>query len=250
MSEESLVEIPGTILKCMAVDDESLALDLVEDNISKVPFLQLVKRCRNAMEAVEYLENNPVDLLFLDIQMPGMTGLQFLESLTKKPMVIFVTAYQQYALDGFNLDVIDYVLKPINFERFLKASHKALDYYKSKQVASRAAEVPKLEFLFIHADYSLMKIMLEDILYIEGLKDYIKIHLRTQKFPVVCRMTMKSIEEKLPSMDFVRVHKSFIVSLSKMESIRSQKIKIGENHIPISESYSEHFYQIIGYQKQ
>ena len=127
MSEESLVEIPGTILKCMAVDDESLALDLVEDNISKVPFLQLVKRCRNAMEAVEYLENNPVDLLFLDIQMPGMTGLQFLESLTKKPMVIFVTAYQQYALDGFNLDVIDYVLKPFNFERFSKSSHKAGD---------------------------------------------------------------------------------------------------------------------------
>jgi DNA-binding LytR/AlgR family response regulator len=240
MSEENLIEIPGTVLKCVAVDDESLALDLVEDNISKVPFLQLVKRCRNAMEAVEYLENNPVDLLFLDIQMPGMTGLQFLESLTTRPMVIFVTAYQQYALDGFNLDVIDYVLKPINFERFLKASHKALDYYKSKQLAFKPTEAPKLEFIFIHADYSLMKIMLEDI----------KIHLRTQKFPVVCRMTMKSIEEKLPSTDFIRVHKSFIVSLSKMESIRSQKIKIGENHIPISESYSEHFYQIIGYQKQ
>jgi DNA-binding LytR/AlgR family response regulator len=165
-------------------------------------------------------------------------------------MVIFVTAYQQYALDGFNLDVIDYVLKPINFERFLKASHKALDYHKSKQILNKPAEAPKLEFIFIHADYSLMKIMLEDILYIEGLKDYIKIHLRTQKFPVVCRMTMKSIEEKLPSTEFIRVHKSFIVSLSKMESIRSQKIKIGENHIPISESYSEHFYQIIGYQKQ
>ena len=169
MSDENLVEIPGTILKCLAVDDESLALDLVEDNISKVPFLHMVKRCRNAMEAVEYLENNPVDLLFLDIQMPGMTGLQFLESLTTKPMVIFVTAYQQYALDGFNLDVIDYVLKPINFERFLKASHKALDYYKSKQLLHKPAETPRLEFLFIHADYSLMKIMLEDILYIEGL---------------------------------------------------------------------------------
>ena len=166
-------------------------------------------------------------------------------------MVIFVTAYQQYALEGFNLDVIDYVLKPISFERFLKATHKALDYFKSKNVLVQA-QIPvieKMEYIFIHADYSLMKIMLEDILYIEGLKDYIKIHLRTQKFPVVCRMTMKLIEEKLPSAEFRRIHKSFIVSLKKVESIRNQKIKIGENHIPLSDNYSEQFYQTIGYQK-
>ena len=237
-------------MKCVVVDDENMGRKLLEENVNQIPFLELVASCKNAFEAMEVLQMQDVDLIFLDIQMPGMTGLQFLESLTTKPMVIFVTAYQQYALDGFNLDVIDYVLKPISFERFLKASHKALDYYKSKQLLHKPAEAPKLEFIFIHADYSLMKIMLEDILYIEGLKDYIKIHLRTQKFPVVCRMTMKAIEEKLPSSDFVRVHKSFIVSLRKMESIRSQKIKIGENHIPISESYSEHFYQIIGYQKQ
>lgn len=255
MEEEKIEEftaLPKVVLRCLAVDDENLALDLVEDNIAKVPFLKLEKRCRNAFEAIEYLQENEIDLIFLDIQMPGITGVQLLEGLTQKPMVIFVTAYQQYALEGFNLDVIDYVLKPISFERFLKATHKALDYFKSKNVLVQA-QIPvieKMEYIFIHADYSLMKIMLEDILYIEGLKDYIKIHLRTQKFPVVCRMTMKSIEEKLPSTDFIRVHKSFIVSLSKMESIRSQKIKIGENHIPISESYSEHFYQIIGYQKQ
>ena len=245
MSEESLIELPGTVLKCLAVDDESLALDLVEDNISKVPFLQLVKRCRNAMEAVEYLENNPVDLVFLDIQMPGMTGLQFLESLTTKPMVIFVTAYQQYALDGFNLDVIDYVLKPINFERFLKASHKALDYYKSKLVLNKPAEAPKLEFIFIHADYSLMKIMLEDILYIEGLKDYIKIHLRTQKFPVVCRMTMKSIEEKLPSTDFIRVHKSFIINLARVEKFNNKFAEIGTTKIPLSRNKKDEIVKAI-----
>jgi DNA-binding LytR/AlgR family response regulator len=223
---EEFTALPKVVLRCLAVDDENLALDLVEDNIAKVPFLKLEKRCRNAFEA-------------------------FLEGLTQKPMVIFVTAYQQYALEGFNLDVIDYVLKPISFERFLKATHKALDYFKSKnvQVQAQIPVIEKMEYIFIHADYSLMKIMLEDILYIEGLKDYIKIHLRTQKFPVVCRMTMKLIEEKLPSAEFQRIHKSFIVSLKKVESIRNQKIKIGENHIPLSDNYSEQFYQTIGYQK-
>lgn len=249
--KEHFSEISNTILKCIAIDDESLALDLVEDNIAKVPFLKLEARCRNAFEAIEYLQNNQVDLIFLDIQMPGLTGVQFLEGLTQKPMVIFVTAYQQYALEGFNLDVIDYVLKPISFERFLKASHKALDFFKSKQALlgnTNKAEA-KAEYIFIHADYSLMKIMLEDILYIEGLKDYIKIHVRNQKFPIVCRMTMKLISEKLPSDSFLRIHKSFIVSLKKIESIRNQKVKIGENHIPLSDSYSEQFYQTIGYQK-
>lgn len=249
--QEQFKELPTTLLRCIAIDDESLALDLVEDNIAKVPFLKLEARCRNAFEAIDYLQKNTVDLIFLDIQMPGLTGVQFLEGLTHKPMVIFVTAYQQYAVEGFNLDVVDYVLKPISFERFLKASHKALDFFKSKlalQTQGAVAEA-KVDFIFIHADYSLMKILLDDILYIEGLKDYIKIHLRTQKFPVVCRMTMKLIAEKLPADSFLRIHKSFIVSLKKIESIRNQKVKIGENHIPLSDSYSEQFYQTIGYQK-
>ena len=251
-TKETFSEIPNTILTCIAIDDESLALDLVEDNIAKVPFLKLAARCRNAFEAIEYLQNNPVDLIFLDIQMPGLTGVQFLEGLTQKPMVIFVTAYQQYALEGFNLDVIDYVLKPISFERFLKASHKALDFFKSKLALQGhiSKQDLKVDYIFIHADYSLMKIMLEDILYIEGLKDYIKIHVRNQKYPIVCRMTMKLISEKLPSDEFLRIHKSFIVSLKKIESIRNQKVKIGENHIPLSDSYSEQFYQTIGYQKE
>ncbi|MEY4525624.1 MAG: hypothetical protein RIR57_994, partial [Bacteroidota bacterium] len=235
-------------LKALVIDDVKINCDILVKTLQKLGVSS--KQAENGLEALGVLTDFLPDIIFVDIQMPGLSGLQLVNSLENRPMVIFVTAYQQYALDGFNLDVIDYVLKPINFERFLKASHKSLDYYKSKLVLNKPAEAPKLEFIFIHADYSLMKIMLEDILYIEGLKDYIKIHLRTQKFPVVCRMTMKSIEEKLPSTDFIRVHKSFIVSLSKMESIRSQKIKIGENHIPISESYSEHFYQIIGYQKQ
>jgi DNA-binding LytR/AlgR family response regulator len=248
--EEHLQESPAFVLKCLAIDDENLALDLLEDNISKVPFLKLEKRCRNAMEALQVLQSTEIDLLFLDIQMPGLTGIQFLEGLTNKPMVIFVSAYQQYAIDGFNLDVVDYVLKPISFERFLKACNKALDYYKSTKIQTKPTEGqgPK-EYIFIHADYSLMKVMLEDILYVEGLKDYIKIHLSSQKFPIVCRMTMKGIEEKLPTDQFFRVHKSFIVSIKKMESIRNQKIKIGENYIPLSENFAESFLQAIGYTK-
>ena len=246
---ERFESLPQHRLNCLIVDDETLALDLLEDNIAKVPFLNLLGRCRNAVEALPILQEQKVDLLFLDIQMPGLTGVQFVEGLTQKPMVIFVTAYQQYALDGFNLDVIDYLLKPISFERFLKACNKAYDHYTAhlKPAVQAAPEV--MEYLFIHADYSLMKVMLDDIFYIEGLKDYIKIHVKTQKYPIVCRMTMKSIEEKLPSNAFKRVHKSYIVSLKKVESIRNQKIKIGENFIPLSENYSEGFYQSIGYQK-
>ena len=243
-------DAPAIILKCLAVDDESLALDLLEDNISKIPFLKLEKRCRNAMEALQTLQSTDIDVLFLDIQMPGLTGIQFLEGLTSKPMVIFVSAYQQYAIEGFNLDVIDYVLKPISFERFFKACNKALDYYKSNLLPSKQnVAPPEKEYIFIHADYSLMKVMYDDILYIEGLKDYIKIHLSTQKYPIVCRMTMKSIEEKLPSTKFFRVHKSYIVSIKKMESIRNQKIKIGENYIPLSENFAESFMEAIGYSK-
>jgi len=239
----------NTFLKCLAIDDESLALDLLEDNISKIPFLKLEKRCKNAMEALQVLQNEKIDLIFLDIQMPGLTGIQFLESLTHKPMVIFVSAYQQYAIEGFNLDVIDYVLKPINFERFFKACNKAYDYFKSIHSYKENENKTNKDYFFIHADYSLMKVMFDDILYVEGLKDYIKIHLTSQKHPIVCRMTMKSIEEKLPSDQFFRVHKSYIVSIKKMESIRNQKIKIGENHIPLSENFADQFMQAIGYSK-
>lgn len=248
---EKSVQVNGQIvLKCLAIDDENLALDLLEDNILKIPFLKLEKRCRNAMEALQVLQTTEIDLLFLDIQMPGLTGIQFLEGLTQKPMVIFVSAYQQYAIDGFNLDVIDYVLKPISFERFLKACNKALDFYKSNKITFKPTEEqsPK-DYIFIHADYSLMKVMFDEILYVEGLKDYIKIHLNSQKYPIVCRMTMKSIEEKLPANLFFRVHKSFIVSIKKMESIRNQKIKIGDNYIPLSENFAESFLQAIGYSK-
>lgn len=236
------------MLNCIAVDDESLALDLLEDNINKIPFLKLIKRCKNAFDAIEVLQNEQIDLIFLDIQMPGITGVQFLHSLKTKPMVIFVTAYKQYALEGFELDVVDYLLKPIDFERFLKAVNKASELYtlRNKPQVSEEPAVDKISAIFVNADYSLVKIKVSEITYIEGLKDYIKIYTSTSSKPIVTRMTMKAIEEKLPIPDCYRVHKSFIVSLDKIESIRNLKIKIGNAQIPISESYSEGFFKTIG----
>ena len=236
------------MLNCIAVDDENLALDLIEDNIMKVPFLNLVKRCKNAFEAMEVLQSQDIDLIFLDIQMPGITGVQFLQSLTNSPMVIFVTAYKQYALEGYNLNVIDYLLKPIDFERFLKAVNKASELHnlKHKAVTPEPVSEGKNSTIFVNADYSLVKVKIEEITYIEGLKDYIKIHLNSSTKPIVTRMTMKSIEEKLPSSEFFRVHKSFIISLDKIESIRNLKIKIGNAQVPVSESYSEEFFKLIG----
>ena len=236
------------MLNCIAVDDENLALDLIEDNILKVPFLNLVKRCKNAFEAIEILQNQEIDLIFLDIQMPGITGVQFLQSMTNSPMVIFVTAYKQYAMEGYDLNVVDYLLKPINFERFLKAVNKASELHtlKHKMPINDEPIESKNSTIFVNADYSLVKIKTEEITYIEGLKDYIKIHLNSSTKPIVTRMTMKSIEEKLPSLEFFRVHKSFIISLDKIESIRNLKIKIGTAQIPVSESYADEFFKLIG----
>lgn len=236
------------MLNCIAVDDENLALDLIEDNILKVPFLNLVKRCKNAFEAIEILQNQKIDLIFLDIQMPGITGVQFLQSMTNSPMVIFVTAYKQYAMEGYDLNVVDYLLKPINFERFLKAVNKASELHtlKHKMPINDEPIESKNSTIFVNADYSLVKIKTEEITYIEGLKDYIKIHLNSSTKPIVTRMTMKSIEEKLPSLEFFRVHKSFIISLDKIESIRNLKIKIGTAQIPVSESYADEFFKLIG----
>ncbi|WP_369826592.1 LytR/AlgR family response regulator transcription factor [Siphonobacter sp. BAB-5405] len=237
------------MMNCLAVDDESLALDLLEDNIRKVPFLNLVKRCKNAFEAQEVMQQQPIDLLFLDIQMPGISGVQFVQSMTQAPMVVFVTAYEEFALEGFNLDVLDYLLKPVSFERFLKAVNKAYELHNLRHqetpVVAEPTPAPTQEYLFVNADYSLVKIRIADILYVEGLKDYVKIYLEGQSRPVITRLTMKAMEEKLPSGPFLRVHKSFIIAFDKIESIRNLRIKIGQVHIPISESYGEALFKAI-----
>jgi len=223
------------MMKCIAVDDEKLVLDLLEDDIKRVPFLQLVQRCRNAMEAADVLRRESIDLIFLDIQMPGLNGLKFVESLTAKPMIIFITAYKEHALEGFNLAAIDYLLKPVSFERFLKACNKAYDFYLLQQKPSSSNTDPGYFFVFV--EYNQVKVVIADILYIEGMKDYVKIFLESADRPVITRMSMKSLEDKLSPHRFVRTHKSFIVSVDKIISVKRDLISLGKAELPLSENY-------------
>ena len=238
------------MIRCIAIDDEMLALDLLEDNIRKVPFLELVKTCRSAMEAMEVMRNNPVDLLFLDIQMPDISGIQLLKSLHHKPLVIFTTAFSTYAKEGFDLDVIDYLLKPYSFERFLKAVNKVHEYMDLHERATNQPlakdVVTSQNYLFVKADYKLYKINIADILYIEGLKDYVKIYVSEK--PIVTQMSMKTLEEKLPPHDFIRVHRSFIVAFNKIDYIQKQMLTIGKKEIPISEHYRDQLFSIINHE--
>lgn len=237
------------MMNCLAVDDEHLALDLLEDNIKRVPYLNLVARCKNAFEANEVLMKEKIDLLFLDVQMPGISGIQFLQSVKNPPLVIFITAYDKFALDGFNLDAVDYLLKPVAFDRFLKAATKAYEFFNLKHAGTAATPPPPptapTEYLFVNAEYNLVKITVKDILYIEGLKDYVKIFISTATRPIITRMSMKNLEEKLPATSFSRVHKSYIVSIDKIISIRRGKINVGTVHIPISEHYKDNLNRFI-----
>jgi DNA-binding LytR/AlgR family response regulator len=238
-------------IRCLAIDDEKLALELIEDNIKKIPFLELVQTCSSAMEAMAVLRTQPVDLIFLDIQMPDISGIQLLKSLHHKPMVIFTTAFTKYATEGFDLDVIDYLLKPYSFERFLKAVNKVHEYMDLRDRATKEVNAKEIatssNFLFVKADYKLYKINLKDILYIEGLKDYVKIYLSEK--PIVTQMSMKTLEEKLPPNDFIRVHRSFIVAFNKIDFIQKQALTIGKKEIPISEHYRDQLFKIINHEK-
>lgn len=245
-------------LSCIAVDDESMGRKMLEENIRQVPFLELTGTCKNAFEAMEVLQERKVDLMFLDIQMPGMLGTKFLQSLTEKPMVIFVTAYSNYAVESYELDVIDYLMKPVSLERFTKSAFKALEEYRKRHLIPNPAPQPPLQtktiedspdYFFVNVEYSIVKIQIKDITHIEGMKDYVKIYLSTLKKPVLTKSTLKGIEEKLPQQGFMRVHKSYIVNLNKIESIRRNQIRIGEHEIPVGESNLEELLKALNYSK-
>lgn len=225
------------MLKCIIVDDEQLALDLLEDYIGNVPYLDLTARCKNAAEARKVMQRQPVDLLFLDIMMPGMTGLQFIQNMTHKPMVILITAYAKYAVDAFSMDVVDYLVKPVALDRFLKACGKAKDYYEFKTQIRGREEASHPGFFFVNADYSLIKIIVAQIIWIEGLKDYIKIHLEGSEKPVITLMSMKAVSEQLPASRFIRIHKSYIISVMHITAIRKNSVFIGTMEIPIGGNY-------------
>jgi DNA-binding LytR/AlgR family response regulator len=234
------------MLRCIAIDDEELALELLEDNIRKVPYLRLVASCSNPLEAIKVLQEQPVDLVFLDIQMPGLTGLQFIQSFPSQCLFILVTAYEKYALEGFNLNVVDYLVKPVELDRFIKACNKALELHQLRKGGKAESEPPQQDFFFVNVEYSLIKVQKADITWIEGLKDYVKIHLKSTTKPIVTRMSMKAIEEQLSPSQFIRVHKSYIVSVAAITSIRKSSVFLGEIELPVSESYRDAFLKLIG----
>ncbi|WP_242919545.1 LytR/AlgR family response regulator transcription factor [Pontibacter liquoris] len=231
-------------ITCLAVDDEPLALDIIESYVSKLPFLHLVKTCSSATEAMQVLQEEQVDLMFLDIEMPELTGIQFLNILKHQPLIIFTTAYPDYALEGFNQDAVDYLLKPIPFDRFLKAVTKAQERLQrnGKPAEPHAIASPpaaEQDFMFVKADYKTIRVDFKDILWIEGLKDYIIIQTKDQK--IITLLSMNKMMEKLPAAKFLRVHRSFIVSLQKIDSIEKSRIRIGNKEIPIGEVYKDQF---------
>jgi DNA-binding LytR/AlgR family response regulator len=223
------------MMRCIAVDDEKWVLDLLVDNIGRVPFLHLVGRCKNALEAIELLHKEEVDLIFLDIQMPGLNGIQFVQSLQHPPMIIFVTAYKEHAFEGFELAAVDYLLKPVSFERFLKACYKANELFRLKQTPK--AETPRPDHFFVYVEYNQIKITIDDIIYIEGMKDYVKIYLTSATKPVMTKMSLKALEDKLLPYRLVRIHKSYIIAADKVTALKRDIICLGSIELPLSDSY-------------
>jgi two-component system, LytTR family, response regulator len=239
------------MLRCIAVDDEPLALHLLTDYIRKVPFLDLVGTASDAFEAAKLLQEKPVDLIFIDIQMPGLTGLQFIQSLAKRPMVIIITAYKKFAPEGFDLDVVDYLVKPMGLDRFMKACNKAQELYELRTTANAstgggAATPNTAEFFFVNVDYSLVKVLFADIIWIEGSGDYVKIHLKSAPKPLLVRTSAKTLESELPPEKFLRIHKSYIVAVASITAIRKNSLFISELELPVGETYRDALRQLTG----
>jgi len=232
-------------ITCSIVDDEPMALNLVESYVEKTPFLDLKNKFSSAIEAMEVLKNNPVDLLFLDIQMPDLTGIEFSKMLPKETRVIFTTAFDHYALEGFKVEAIDYLLKPFDYAEFLAAANKANTWFELVKGKRESILSKEKEFLFVKSEYKQLRVKLADVLYFEGLKDYIKIWLKDNPKPILTLMSLKSLEEELPETQFMRVHRSFIVSLHNIDVIERSQIIINQQRITVSEQYKSKFLEFI-----
>lgn len=220
-------------ITCIAIDDEPLALDLIKEYAGNFPELKMVQTFDDAISGAEFLRNNDVDLLFIDINMPDVTGIELVRSLEKKPLTIFTTAYKNFAFEGFELEAIDYLLKPIDFERFKKAVNRAIEFFQYRRGAKQEAQ----QSLFVRSEYRMIKIDLSEIEYIEGLEDYIRIHLSDKK-PVLTLMTLKTVLEKLPAGEFKRIHRSYIIPVDKVQSILNRKVQLASGtELPISNNY-------------
>lgn len=232
-------------MKVIIVDDEPLAQEVLGTYIQKFPQLELVAQCNNAIEAGEFLRSNSIDLMFLDIQMPQISGIDFLKTLAHPPQVIFTTAFSEYAMAGYELNVVDYLLKPIAFDRFAKAVNKALASGPSQgsDAATDAAKDQAADYIFVKADKKLIKVRFSDISYIEGLKDYVILH--TPEGRIVTLQTMKSLEKKLPSDIFMRIHRSYIVNLANVSIIEGNTIQMGKKIIPIGKNYKDKLLEMV-----
>jgi DNA-binding LytR/AlgR family response regulator len=232
------------MLQCTVIDDEPLAIKLLEDHISKVPFLQLMSTFSNPMEALINFNSNPVDLIFLDIQMPQLNGVQFMQLLQNRAQVIITSAYQEYAIEGFEHNVVDYLIKPISFERFYRAVEKAYNLKNpSQKLESKEVYPATGGYIFVKVETKMVRVELDDILFIEGLKNYVSIYTKSHR--IVTLQVMKQLEEILPSNRFMRVHKSYIVALDKINSIERQEIHVNDRIIPIGNTYQDQFFKLL-----
>jgi len=234
-----------TNFNCLVVDDEELARDLLENYIGRLPHLRLAGKCRDPFEALQALSAQPIDLLFLDIQMPGLTGLEFLRTLKLRPLVIFTTAYSEFALESYSVDATDYLLKPFSFERFMQAVNKATDLLNLRRAAAGQAAVPEQEapsaaakdFLLVKSEHKVHRLRFEDISYIEAMREYVAYH--TPQGRILSLNSMKSLEEELPADQFLRIHKSFIVAIGKVSALEGNQVVVGKEKLPIGASYRE-----------
>jgi DNA-binding LytR/AlgR family response regulator len=233
------------MIRCIAIDDEPLAVKKIAGYIQKVPFLELVAECRSASEAMSILDKTDVQLLFIDINMPDISGMEFVKSLTNKPYVVFTTAYSEYAVEGFQVEAVDYLLKPITFSNFLKAANKVKNLFELTANSQKEYVKTTANHLFVKSDYKLIRIELAEIKYIESQHEYIKIHLVNSN-PVMTQLSLKSMEELLPPDRFMRIHRSYIVNLAKISVIERNRIVFdGKVYIPVSEQYKEKFQEYI-----
>ncbi|MDE3247886.1 MAG: response regulator transcription factor [Bacteroidota bacterium] len=224
-------------MTCITIDDEPLALQLLQDNISRIPYLQHLGGYRNALEALKVMADTQVDLIFLDIQMPMLTGLEFVKTLDKKPLIILITAYKQYALEGYDLDITDYLVKPVAFDRLLRACNRAKEQFDLQQNKKTEAGSAEKTYMFLTADYKQVKILFADITYIEGLRDYVRIHLKLPARPLLFRTGLRSIEMNLPASKFIRIHKSYIVAIEHITSVNKTSIFLGDLELPIGDTF-------------
>ena len=229
-------------INCIAVDDEPLALDIIEDYISQVPFLRLMKTFHEGISVIEYLAANNVDLIFLDIEMGGISGTQLLKTIQKKPKVIMTTAFRNYAVDAFELDVTDYLLKPFSFERFLKAVEKVYSLLNEEK-HKYDSEKGNKDYFFVKSNYKMIRVNFDDVLFIEGLSEYIVIYTKTSK--IITLQSFKNIEQTLKEPEFVRIQKSYLVSMNKIDSIEGQYVKIANKELPIGNKYKDNFFKVI-----